>query len=350
MGKPAAVRRAAAEADALIAALNAPPGQQPTGEPGTPPAPPAPPGEEPPQADPNPQNLQLQPGEPPQPPAPPAAEPPAPPTPPREDWKHKYLTLQGKYDMEMARKDAQIQVLNERLVALEQLISRMQAPPQAPATPTAPAAPTAQLITPEDREEYGQSMIDMVTRAARQAVEPELQQLRVENSNLKRQLGQTSATVAEDAQSRMHAQLDQAVPDWREINSSPTFVAWLREIDVFSGRQRHELLLEAYGKNDAARVQRFFQTFKQEDSAIDPTAPAPAPPRVPAVDPATLVAPGAPRGGGGPGVDAPGGKRVWTQQEIAVFYDKKRRGRIPPDEAARIEREIIEASSHGRVR
>jgi hypothetical protein len=333
MGKPAAVIKAAKEADDLIRALNTPPGQPPAGTPpGQPPA-----GEQPPAAQPNS-------GE-------PAGEPPAgeqPPTPQaREDWKQKYLVLQGKYDVENARKDGLISSMSERLAALERLLSNVQVP----ATGAAPAAPAVSQVTDDDVTEYGRNMVDFVQRAAKSAVSPELAQLRQENEDLKSKLGRTADSVEQDARDRMHEQLDTTVPEWRVTNSSPAFVAWLKLPDVFSGRQRHELLLEAYGKNDAARVQRFFQAFKQEDSAIDPTAPmAPNPSRIPAVDPATLVAPGAPRGGGNPGTDAPGGKRVWTQQEIAVFYDKKRRGKIPPDEAARTEREIIEASAQGRVR
>lgn len=334
MPKPAQVRRQAQEAEDLIRTLNTPPGDPnaPPADPAQPPAPPAP-------------------DQPPAPPAPPTPPAPPAPQPVQDEWKHKYDVLQGKYEAEMARMNMALQNSNERISSLEQLLASVRAaPPAAPPQPAPAAAPSSRLVTEDDRSEYGQGMVDFVGRVAKDAFAPERAAMQATIDDLRRQVGQNTATVVQTAQERMFTALDTAVPDWRVVNSSPTFLAWLKELDVFSGRQRHELLLEAYEKNDAVRVQRFFQAFKQEDSATDPTAAAaPVPPRTPAIDPATLVAPGAPRGGG-PGADAPGAKKIWSQPEIADFYDRKRRGKVPADEAARLERDILLASSEGRVR
>jgi hypothetical protein len=335
MAKPAQIRRQAQDAEDLIKALNAPPGAPQAGDPPQPPAP-QPPAPQPPA---------------PQPPAPqpPAPQPPAP-QPPADDaqWQHKYSVLQGKYDTEMARNTELLRQSNERISALEQLLATMRQAPQAPA-PAAPQAPASKLVTAEDETEYGRNMVEFVQRAARDAWSTERAGMQRTIDELQAQLGNTNRAVQQTAQQRMHAALDQAMPDWQAMNTSPQFLAWLNLPDVFSGRRRHDLLLDAYEKNDTQRVLNFFVTFKKEDSAIDPTAAPPSALRAPQVDPATLVAPGAPRGAA-PGAEAPGSKPIWSQQEITEFYDRKRRGKVPADEAARVEREIILASAEGRVR
>jgi hypothetical protein len=48
--------------------------------------------------------------------------------------------------------------------------------------------------------------------------------------------------------------------------------------------------------------------------------------------------------------EAPGGKRIWTQAEIAWFYSQARRGKVPADEKLRLEADILEAAREGRVR
>lgn len=321
MAKPQQVRKAAQDAEDLIKALNEPPAPPPGDPPLAPPAPP--------------------------PPAPPAP-PPSPPPPQPENWEHKYNVLKGKYDSEIAQLSGQLNMASDRIGSLERLLANMSQQPPQQMQPAAPA-PGQRLVTPEEEQEYGRGMVDFVTRAARDAWGPERAQMQQTIDNLSAQLRQTGATVQQDARSRTEQALDQNVPDWRVINSSPAFLAWLAQPDVFSGHPRMQLLREAYEKNDSGRVQKFFTTFKQEDSATNPTALLPPAPLAPQVDPATLVAPGAPRGGS-PGADAPGGKRLWTQREIAEFYDQKRRGKVPADEAARVERDIINASAEGRVR
>jgi hypothetical protein len=136
--------------------------------------------------------------------------------------------------------------------------------------------------------------------------------------------------------------LTDSVPGWEAINTSQDFLAWLGNRDVFSGKVKRELLTEAFQDGDAARVVGFFKAF-QEDSA---SAPAPTA-RTPSVDAGTLVAPGTPRSGSP--AEAPGGGRMWTQAEVSQFYADARRGRIPAERKAQIEKEIIRAAAEGRV-
>jgi hypothetical protein len=323
MAKPRAVIRNAAEADRLIRELNAKPGE--TVDPGTPPAPvdEAPPApvvaNDAAPADPAPPVVAEQ----------PTAEPVA------DDFRQKYNVLRGKYDKEIPELKAQISELVDTNRRLEKMVE------QAAEKMTAPAAKPSDkhYIKPEEREEYGEEFFDVVGRRTREVYEDKIAQL---EAKLDRLTGQKTRLSAEEAKQQVFSALDENVPNWKDINGDQNFLAWLADRDVFSGRMKRELLSEAFENNDAARVVGFFKAF-QEDSP----APAPAA-RTPSVDAGTLVAPGAPRAGAP--VDAPGGGRIWTEQEIGQFYADCRRGKVSPEDRKRIEADIFKAAAEGRVR
>ena len=100
------------------------------------------------------------------PPEPPAPEPPVdpPPAPPAaaEDWQHKFQTLQGKYNAEVPQMRNQITALTQQIENLK------AAPPATPPAAPAPEPPRAKLITDEDTETYGDDLIDLMRRIARE--------------------------------------------------------------------------------------------------------------------------------------------------------------------------------------
>jgi hypothetical protein len=331
MPLPRQIRKQVTEADRILAELNAKPGEspQPPAEPATQPA-----------TEPTPVVENVVPSEPSVTPEP--ANTPAPVTPVTEDWEQKYRVLQGKYDKETALARTENIRLNERISVLEQLLANMSTKPAAPTVNPDDTRSGKKYIKKEDLDEYGQDMVDFVQRAAREAAEPELDRLRRENKELEEKVGRN---LGESARERMMLQLKNDVPDWEAVNVSEKFLAWLEEVDIFSGLKRRDALTKAYNNNDAARVVGIFKAFKREDSATDP-APIPSA-RTPAVDKGTLVAPGTPKSST---AAAPGdNKRVWKQAEIAEFYELKRRGRIPAADAQAIERDIAVATKEGRV-
>jgi len=67
-------------------------------------------------------------------------------------------------------------------------------------------------LTMDDEKNFGPELLDVATRAARQALAPELQQLHNENLALQSQLDLAKKAAIDRA-------LDAAIPNWREINS-----------------------------------------------------------------------------------------------------------------------------------
>jgi hypothetical protein len=244
--------------------------------------------------------------------------------PPAEDkWEHKFKVIEGKYKAEVPRLAAQIRELSQKVEILsaenEELKSR-------------PATPAQSLISPEDREKYGDDLLDVIKRAAKE----EIGAKDAEITTLKRQLESINSTTAKQFEVSFYDRLGQLVPDWPVINDDANFHEWLDEYDELTGERRQDLLTKAENSKDADRVARFFTKWKaQKESSKATTQQALA----------AQVAPDAVKV-----VKPPAGKRFFTRGEIADFYARARRGEINPKDVVAMEAEIHAASIEGRVR
>ncbi len=260
------------------------------------------------------------------------------------EWARRYNSMKGRYDTSqrtIGSMQEQMQQLGDELVRTQQMAQN--------APPPRPTEPKPTLITPEDEAAYGPELIDLATRAARQAIEPELDALRNQNNELQQR-------VTTQAKKDMFGLLDAAQPDWRTINKSQRFISWLRLPDVYSRRVRQSLLDAAYQAADAPTVLAFFKGFLDDETATGNAEPAPrseppVAPRTAAVPLATLAAPGRARPATG---DTPGpaDKPIFTRNQIQRFYSDVRRGVYAGNETekARQENAIFAAQREGRVR
>ena len=89
---------------------------------------------------------------------------------PKDNWQQKYKSLQGMYNSDVPRLNAQNRDLTSRVAQLEQLLSTVKDEP-AQKTPVQ----TAKLITDDDVKEYGDS-IAVMKKAAREEVSQEIAQ------------------------------------------------------------------------------------------------------------------------------------------------------------------------------
>lgn len=342
---PASVKAAAEAAEAAHKAAYPPPAPEPPPE-----APPA-----------QPEALQLTQDA-------PAAPPETPPAPPALEqghipesgetgsWEHRFHGMRGRFEQSQKTleqmQDTMTQ-LGDELMRTQQALQfarrgnmeRRQQPPQRPQGPP-------QTVTKEDIDTYGPELIDLVTRAARGAVAPDLQQVT-------RQVRHTSQQVALTAQQRMEADLDRVLPQWREINVSPRFKQWVSLRDVYSNAVRRELINDAAQAADAPRLAAFFNAFLDEERATGqlpattppPPQDTPPAPRAPAVPISSLAAPGRARPASGNGI-ASTDKPVFTLAQVKAFYSNEgRKAYVGRDaDRQRDEQMIIEAQREGRVR
>lgn len=346
---PAAVREAAEAAAALHkAAYPQPePPEQPDGQPEQPPAPdhPGEPDGEVPPAPAHVSQQQLPPSQPevPKRPAPDAGE--------TGSWEHRYLSMKGRFDQSQQTIGQMQETMSQLGDELQRTQHALQLARRGDRPQQRRPQPQQRAITPQDVEAYGPEFIDVVTRAARDAVAPDLNQVT-------QQVRQTSQQAAMVAQQRMEADLDSRVPDWRQINVSPRFKQWMSLRDVYSNEVRRDLIGVAAKAADAPRVAAFFEAFLAEERATgqmpDPQAQPPAPPapREPAVPLSTLAAPGRAKPATGNGHAVAADKPIITRAQISHFYSNEGRQRYVGREAdrQRDEQEIFAAQREGRVR
>jgi len=273
----------------------------------------------------------------------------------RIDWKQKYSVLKGKYDAEVPRLSSDLRDANRRIQSLEDKIAEIASEKTAPKE-----EPTRSDFTPEEIADYGEDLLDVIGRKARQIVEaeykPQIANLESTVATLKSQLGETGQRVGKFEQNEVFAQLDASVENWRKINVDPEFHEWLDQVDPFSGETRKGLLLRAFDRKNAHQVKAFFERYIEENAAVSPTPTDPSPSGQGGKQGSTLdlndyVAPGQPKGGSGT-AGAPKDKRMWTSAEVGKFYSDVQKGRYKsrPEDKIRIEADIVAATREGRIR
>lgn len=286
------------------------------------------------------------------PPAPVDAPPPADRTPAAADltadeWRHRYLSMEGRYKQSaqsIGVMQEQLSELGDELMRTQQALPRRANPPQQPQLPPEP------LVTAEEIKTYGPELIDVIQRAARAAINPDLQ-------NLHNGVRQVSQRVQVVSTGSLYENLDREVANWREVNISPRFKQWCALRDVYSGQVRGQMLNAAFTAADAPRVVAFFKGFLTEEQATgqlpDPSLQPPVPlaPRQAAVSLESLTAPGRahPAGGDQP---LPVDKPIFTRAQITAFYRQVREGYFNGREADKqaTEKAIFAAQNEGRIR
>lgn len=264
------------------------------------------------------------------------------------NYKHAYESMLGRF----RAAERENKALSARIDGLQGVIESLKAAPPPP--PQMTTEQVASLLTDEDRNNYGEEMIDLIGRRAQEIAQPMVSKLEAEVERLKHQLANTNTVAAATAKDRMEATLDQQLPEWRQININEEFKRWLDLPDPYSGVTRSQLANEAYQANDARRVLSFFNGFISEMAATSPAPGSVAPPAAakPQHGPTLedFAAPGRARTSAGH-TQPPGEKPIITTTQIANFYEAKRRGAYAgkEDEANRLEAMIFEAQRERRV-
>ena len=251
------------------------------------------------------------------------------------DYAAEYNSMRGRW----AQSQQIVGTLQEQLRSLAAEVAQLRRPPE----------PQKNLLTAEDEKAYGPELIDMTRRAARDAMKDDLAEVKRKQDELNRREQRMQNQMVFNS-------LDAAMPDWRTTNTSDDFKAWLSLPDVYSGRVRHDMLVEAFQAAAVPRVLAFFNSYLAEAKAtgqLPAPQPSPADPahaRVAAVPLASLAAPGriqpapeTPR--------LPADKPHFTRAQISKFYSHEGMAAYRGREADRKadEQLIFEAQREGRI-
>lgn len=235
-------------------------------------------------------------------------------------WESRYKSLIGKYNAEVPRMASENKELRQQLDSVKREIDQLK------------AAPKQSLVKPEEVAEYGENLVDLIRRAAREEVTAKDREI----AELKSRLDNHETVTVQSRTDSFYKTLTDRVPDWVELNENPAFLAWLNEYDEFAGRSRQALLHDAEQALDAIRVAKFFETWKKTQTNRQQQTNR------------SLEAQAVPDGS--QTVSPPAAKKIWTRNEVAGFYASVRDGRINDQQAAAIEADINAAISEGRIR
>lgn len=252
----------------------------------------------------------------------PAPQPPTDSTPPQEEsWEHRFKVLQGKYNAEVPRFAHENKDLKGRLQSLEDQLEEMKN-----------AKPPELLVKPEEIEQYGEGLIDVARRVARE----ELASKDAVIAKLRSEIDSVKSVQSHVVQDSFFRSLTEMVPDWEALNADTNFLNWLDEVDDLTGETRQALLGRAEQSRDPVRAAKFFNTYKKMSQTWAAKSAASLEQQI---VPSTNQAPSTPQA-----------KKIWTRAEITNFYDRVRRGSISDADAIAIEADIASASVEGRIR
>jgi len=274
---------------------------------------------------------------------------------PHGGWEHAYKSMKGRYESSKATAQQlvdSVRMLTDRNVELENQVATLRSATRVadhiPASDPAPAATT--LITPKEVEDYGADFLGVVGKKAQEVISQHLAPLQGQLAEISTGLKSINQKSAMSAREEMKHALAQKIPEWEQINHSAEFHEWLALRDPLSGAIRHELLKQAWGRNDTARVLAAFQGFLAKEATGTPQNQQPDLPsgKIPLE---SFAAPGRaqPAAATNP---TPAEKPIHKRSELTTFYAEVAAGRWrgrDKEKAAR-ELELHTAMREGRLR
>lgn len=257
-----------------------------------------------------------------------------------DGFEQKYKTLRGKYDAEVPRLHQQVRELTEQLDTFQKELNSLKK------TDAEKPKEKVSYVTDADREEFGEELIDVQRRVAREVAseyEARLEQQGKVIEELRSQIANTGSQVGE---MNFAQRLQKLVPDFEQINADERWVAWLNEYDPMLRGPRRDQAQAAFNTGDAEAVADYVKLFKATLAPVE--SPAKAARQTELVK---QVAPN--RSANSVNAQSAGrDAKVYSAAEVDRAWGKVRslntRGQY--DEAAKLEAEITAAYIEGRVR
>jgi hypothetical protein len=256
-----------------------------------------------------------------------------------ETFAQKYKTLQGKYDAEVPRLHQQIRDLNAKLQDIENAQQKRTSEPTKPKEKVS-------YVTDADRAEFGEELLDVQRRVAREVAEEYQEQIATQAKVIKELEAKITNTGSQLGHMNFAQRLVQLVPDFEKVDRDERWVAWLNEHDPMLRAPRRTQAKAAFDAGDAEAVAHYVGLWKS--SIADTQEP------VKAKRQAELEKQVAPNRSANSVKTQSVGRdsKVYSAREVEAAWTKIRtlntRGML--DEAAKLEAEITAAYLEGRVR
>ena len=190
-----------------------------------------------------------------------------PPTDVEDDFKQKYSTLQGKYSAEVPRLHQQVRDLTTELEQIRKDLDASKVEPT-------PLKEKVSLVTDADRAEFGEELLDVQRRVAKevsQEYEDRLEKQDAVITSLQDKIANTGNQVGE---MDFNQRLRQLVPEFSEIDNDDRWVAWLNEHDPMLRAPRRVKAQEAFDTGDAEAIAHYVglwkATFAEPNEPVKP--------------------------------------------------------------------------------
>jgi uncharacterized coiled-coil protein SlyX len=177
-----------------------------------------------------------------------------------DDFKQKYNTLRGKYDAEVPRLHSQVKELTEKLKAIEANAKKEAEAPK--------PKEKVSYVTDADREEFGEELIDVQRRVAREVSQEYEERFEKQEAIIKALQDQLSNTGNQIGEMGFSQKLHQLVPDFDQIDNDERWVEWLNEYDPIIRGPRRDLAQQAFDKGDAEAVAHYVKLFRESITPV----------------------------------------------------------------------------------
>lgn len=249
--------------------------------------------------------------------------------------EQRFRVMEGKYKAEVPRLIEQNRTLTEQL---DRALAALDA--KAKETP-----PETKLVTDADIEAYGDDLVDMVRRAAREEFKTLSEAL---IAKLDQRFGDVAAKADRAEKQAVKSETDKfwdavnaAHPDFDAVNVDPRWDAFLDTNVPGTRFTRRVVANDALNRFDAGVVVEQLTAFK-DSIGVGKAAPARAKPNL-----NSQVAPSSSRSST---PQAEGASRIWTGKEYADALDHRNGQRMARAEYEALIAEAETALAEGRVR
>lgn len=263
-----------------------------------------------------------------------------PPTDLEETFEQKYRTLQGKYDAEVPRLHQQIRDLKARVDEMAEKAKRPSEPEQ-----PEKSKERVSLVTDADREEFGEELIDVQRRVAREVSQEYEDRMEAQAKLIEELRASIQNTGNQVGQMTFAQELKGLVPDFEQIDNDERWVQWLNEYDPMLRGPRRDQAQAAFNAGDAKAIADYVSLFKQSISDTQ----KPAEDRRQA-ELEKQVAPN--RTANSQSARSTGKEaKIYSQREVEAGWNKIRvlNTKGQTDAAAKLEAELTVAYLEGRV-
>lgn len=187
-------------------------------------------------------------------------------------WRQRFQSLQGQFNSQMP-------ALQQQVAQLTEFADQLQAKLKEQKTASQPEPEQSQLVTTKDVEAFGEDLVDLARRIAKEEFGrreskyiKQIEALEGQLTKAEDQVGEVVQSQAKTAQDRFFENLSTTVPSWEQVQATDDCQTWLATRIPGSQSTWNDALLNAANRRDVQSVKEVFDTFFEKYPSHNPSA------------------------------------------------------------------------------